>query len=467
MRARIPALLVAVVLALVMACGSDNNTATTTPAPSTPTTATTTASATTSATSTTTAASSLSGDLNVFAASSLTDAFNEIGAAFQQANPKVSVKFNYGASSALRTQIAQGAKADVFASADPANMDQTRQAGAIDGPDHIFVKNKLVMIYPVSNPGKISSIHDLAKRGIRFVLTDPAVPIGSYARQSLQKMDADPSYGAGFDKRVLVNLKSEEANVRAVVSKVQIGEADAAIVYATDVTPATAKDITSVLIPDQFNVLATYPIAVVKDAPNKAAGQAFITFVRSAAGQAILKKWNFITDKDTGVAWLPPASLPLLATSLLSRAAGYSPSFTLGGLVDKPGAFTPASLQAMSPTDVTVDYLSGSSSEHATFTGVRLYDLLMAAGPQFDRATKNDALRTYVRIDAGDGYEAIIAWGEIDPGFENKPVLVAFAEDGQPLDKDGMARLVVPGDGHGGRYVSNITAITLLRAEQP
>jgi len=241
----------------------------------------------------------LGGGIIVFAAASLTDAFNEIGQGFQQASG-VKVTFNYGASSALQTQLGQGAKADVFASADQANMDKAKQAGVIDGPDQAFVKNKLVVIFPTANPAKIQTLQDLAKPGINFVLTDPAVPIGNYARQALMKMAQDPSFGAGFDQKVLANLKSQEADVKAVVSKVQLGEADAAITYATDVTPAAAKDVQSIVIPDQFNVIATYPIAVVKGAPNGTAARAFVAYVRSSAGQAVLKKWNFITDAGTG-----------------------------------------------------------------------------------------------------------------------------------------------------------------------
>lgn len=239
------------------------------------------------------------GSLTVYAAASLTDAFNEIGQGLQRST-SVRITFSYGASSTLATQLGQGAPADLFASADQPNMDKAKQAGVIDGADQIFAKNKLVVIVPKANPAKIQTLQDLAKPGINFVLTDPSVPIGNYARQSLMKMAQDPSFGAGFDQKVLANLKSQEANVRAVVSKVQLGEADAAITYATDVTPDAAKDIQTIAIPDQFNVIATYPIAVVKGSSSRAAAQAFIAYLRSPAGQAVLKKWGFILDADTG-----------------------------------------------------------------------------------------------------------------------------------------------------------------------
>jgi molybdate transport system substrate-binding protein len=244
----------------------------------------------------------LRGDLTVFAAASLTDAFNEIGQEFQKANPGVTPKFNFAASTALRTQLEQGAKADLFASADQVQMDNAKKAGVVEGEDRLFVKNKLVAIHPGNNPANIQSHQDLARPGIKIVLTDANVPIGAYARSALQKMSADPQYGADFGQKVLANLRSEEANVRAVVTKVQLGEADAAIVYASDVTPQVSGQVKSILIPDQFNTIATYPIAVVKDAPNKAAAQAFIAFVRSRQGQEILRKHNFIVDAETGAA---------------------------------------------------------------------------------------------------------------------------------------------------------------------
>ena len=408
------------------------------------------------------AAAPVSGNLTVFAAASLTEVFTKLGDAFRQANPAISIKFNYGASSALRTQLAQGAPADVFASADQANMDGARQDGSIDGPDQLFVKNKLVVVYP-RNSTKVTSIQDLAKPGLNFVLTDPSVPIGNDARQALAKLAADPAYGAGFDQKVLANLKSNEPDVKGVVSKVQLGEADAGIVYATDAATA-ANDVTAILIPDQFNIVASYPIAAVKQAQNKAAGQAFISFVRSAAGQDLLKQAGFIVDSTTGAS---SAAVGGHRPSLLSyeQAGGYSPSVTIGGAVDAPSTDALADLQALPSQTIDVQYLAGTGPVMKTYTGVRLYDLLLAAQPQQDPAHKNDLLRDSILVTGSDGYQAVIAWGEIDPGFEDKAVLVAYADgSGQPLDaSEGMARLVVPGDQKGGRYVSNVVSITVLK----
>ena len=245
-------------------------------------------------------ATGVSGELVVFAASSLTDAFNEIGQVFTRANPQARVRFNFAASTALRTQLEQGARAGVYASADQTQMDLAKKAGVIGGEDRVFAKNKLVVIFPSDNPAGIITIADLAKPGLRLVLTDRNVPIGGYARTTLDQLSADPGLGSNFSQRVLANLRSEEANVRAVVTKVQLGEADAAIVYASDVTPAVAGAVRTLTIPDSFNTIATYPIAVVEDASNLEAARAFIQFVRSPAGQAVLKKWNFVIDADTG-----------------------------------------------------------------------------------------------------------------------------------------------------------------------
>ena len=240
------------------------------------------------------------GSVAVFAAASLTDAFTEIGALLPRTYPGLSVTFNFAASTALRTQIEQGARADVYASADEAQMSLAQRAGLIEGEPRVFAKNKLVVITPRGSAAGISQIQDLARPGVKLVLTDRNVPIGAYARTALEKMAADARFGPNFARRVLANVRSEEANVRAVVTKVQLGEADAAIVYATDVTPAVSKDLHSIAIADEFNLVAAYPIAVVEGAPNRAAARAFVDFVRSPAGQEVLKRHGFIVDRETG-----------------------------------------------------------------------------------------------------------------------------------------------------------------------
>ncbi|HKV57058.1 MAG TPA: molybdate ABC transporter substrate-binding protein [Ktedonobacteraceae bacterium] len=231
--------------------------------------------------------------LNVFAAASLTESFNEIAAAYHLAHPTVTIKPNYNGSQILEQQIANGAPADVFASADAANMTKASDAGLVDA-SQVFVKNRLVVIVPSSNPGNISTLKDLAKKGVKIDLGANTVPAGKYALQVLDNLSKSPDYGATFGSSVLANVVSREDNVKAVVQKVQLGEADAGFVYRTDVTAAVASKVTVIDIPDPYNVIAEYPIAAVKASTHASDAQAFINFVLSPAGQAILTKYHFM-----------------------------------------------------------------------------------------------------------------------------------------------------------------------------
>ncbi|HEY8369057.1 MAG TPA: molybdate ABC transporter substrate-binding protein, partial [Thermodesulfobacteriota bacterium] len=182
-------------------------------------------------------------ELTVFAAASLTEAFRDIGAAFEQANPGVRVVFNFGGSPQLRQQIEQGARADVFASANQAQMDALKSQGLLWGPDRTFARNRLVVVMPKDNPGKIRSLQDLARPGVKFLTTHRAVPVGAYTRAALEKMSQSPEFGADFASRVAANIVSEEDNVKQIVTKVQLGEVDAGVVYSSDITPAVRKDV--------------------------------------------------------------------------------------------------------------------------------------------------------------------------------------------------------------------------------
>ena len=259
-----------------------------------PTAASTAAPAATAAASsaTTGTVTAASGTLTVFAAASLTDSFTEIKATFEKANPGVTVTYNFAGSQALVTQMTQGAPADVFASADQANMDNATKGGVIAGTPQTFVKNKLVIIVPKDNRAGIMTPKDLAKPGIKFDTAQASVPVGAYTQQALDNYSKLPDYGADFKANVNKNTVSQEDNVKAIVQKVQLGEADAGIVYATDAQAAKDK-LTLIDIPDAQNVIATYPVAVVKGAKQAALGQKFIDYLLSADGQAIMQKYGF------------------------------------------------------------------------------------------------------------------------------------------------------------------------------
>jgi len=238
----------------------------------------------------------IQGELTIFTAASLTEAFKEMAAEIEQANPGTKLTFNFAGSSTLRTQLAQGARADVFASADEPNMAGAEKDGTISGEPQIFARNMLVVIVPAKNPAGIHTLQDLAKPKLKLVLTNKDVPAGNYARQALEKMSQDPTYGSDFAKRVLTNLVSEETNVKQVAAKVQLGEADAGIVYSTDVTPALRSAVRVIEIPSEFNVIAKYPIAAVKGARNEGGARAFIAYVLSPVGQAILGRHGFLVS---------------------------------------------------------------------------------------------------------------------------------------------------------------------------
>jgi molybdate transport system substrate-binding protein len=220
-------------------------------------------------------------EVTVLAAASLTDAFTELGEAFEAATPDVDLTFSFAASSALAAQIRDGAPADVFASADLDSMEQVADAGDTASAPVVFTTNRAEIIVAPGNPLRISGLGDLADPELIVVACAPEVPCGRYAQRVLDS--------AG----VSVTPKSLEENVRAVVSKVTLGEADAGIVYATDVTSA-GDAAGGVEIPADINVVAEYPIAAAKDAPEPDAAQAFVDFVLSDEGQAILASHGFV-----------------------------------------------------------------------------------------------------------------------------------------------------------------------------
>ncbi|HEY0735360.1 MAG TPA: molybdate ABC transporter substrate-binding protein [Herpetosiphonaceae bacterium] len=238
--------------------------------------------------------------LTVFAAASLTEAFGEIGQQFEKQHG-VTVAFNFAGSQQLSQQLAQGAEADVFASANLQEMENAITSGAVvSGTQQVFVRNRLVVIVPKDNPGQISQLQDLARSGLKLVFAAEQVPVGGYTQQALEKMSADPAFGADFKTNVNANVVSQEQNVKSVVTKVSLGEADAGVAYASDVTPAFDETITTVAIPDAFNQIAAYPIAPTSNPPaGKELAQLFVEFVLSREGQVILGRYNFLVDTDS------------------------------------------------------------------------------------------------------------------------------------------------------------------------
>jgi molybdate transport system substrate-binding protein len=254
-RARLAAVLAAVALALA-GCGGDEPSGGSSAAP---------------------------GELKVFAAASLTAAFTELGERFTAVSGGTEVTFNFAGSQALATQIQQGAPADVLASADTTNMDKVRD---LVGTQQPFASNLLAIVVEKGNPRGVRTLGDLASSDLKVVLAAEEVPAGRYAKQVLDR--------AG----VRVQPVSQEDNVKAVVTKVSLGEADAGIVYVTDVTAGGDK-VEGVDIPEDQNVVATYPIATVKASRAQDPAQAFVDLVLSAEGQRVLEEHGFLPPPTT------------------------------------------------------------------------------------------------------------------------------------------------------------------------
>ena len=222
-----------------------------------------------------------SGELTVFGAASLTDAFTEIGADFETRYKDTTVTFNFNSSSTLETQIEQGAPADVFASADTANTDKLIAAGVVSGAPKLFARNRLAIAVAPGNPMGISTLEDTVRSDVQLVLCAPEVPCGKYALEAYEK--------AG----VTVPQVPTGTSVKDTLAKVTLGEADAAVVYVTDVRSATG-DVDGVRIPRRVNVIAEYPIAAMKESGNLTTARAFGAYVLSKPGQATLRKYGFL-----------------------------------------------------------------------------------------------------------------------------------------------------------------------------
>lgn len=229
--------------------------------------------------------------LTVFAASSLTDAFRELEKTFEKRHPGVDVRQSFESSSTLLAQIQQGAPADVFASAAQEEMDAAVKDDLVSGEPRIFVRNREVVMVPEDNPANIMDFRDLATPGIKLVLAEDGVPAADYALEILGKSEAE--YGDDFEEDVLSNVVSREADVRASVNRVALGDADATFGYASDYTPDTRDRVKVIQIPPDLNIVASYPIATLKEAENPELARNWTNLVTSKEGQRVMEKWNF------------------------------------------------------------------------------------------------------------------------------------------------------------------------------
>ncbi len=229
--------------------------------------------------------------LTVFAASSLTDAFGELAKTFEEDNPGVEVRQSFESSTTLLAQIRQGAPADVFASAAEEEMEAAVKDGLVAGDPEVFVKNREVIMVPEANPANIRSLRDLAKPGIKLVLAQEGVPAADYAVEILGKANA--RYGRGYKEDVLSNVVSREADVRAAVGRVALGDADATLGYASDFTPDIRERVEVIEIPEELNIVATYPIAALKTSHNPELARKWVDLVVSEEGQRVLEEWGF------------------------------------------------------------------------------------------------------------------------------------------------------------------------------
>lgn len=241
--------------------------------------------------------------LTVFAAASLADAFMSLTSQYEKSNPEVKIILNFAGSQQLAHQLSQGAPADVFASANERQMQAAIGSERIEqGREQRFARNELVIVYPPGNPAGLKQIADLAQEELKLVLATPEVPAGQYALAFLDKAARDSTFGQSFRQEVLANVVSYEENVRAVLSKVQLGEADAAIVYVTDlisICERTNDTIPSacpghIPIPQRLNSRAQYLIAPVSDGQAPSGAQSFIDYVMSTEGQMILGEFGFL-----------------------------------------------------------------------------------------------------------------------------------------------------------------------------
>jgi molybdate transport system substrate-binding protein len=232
-------------------------------------------------------------ELTVFTAASLIGAFGEIGQMYKN-ETNISVVFNFDGSQALRTQLVNGAYADVFASANQKQMNAAKNDGIMNNSSIvIFTKNKLSLIVPKDNPADIGNLSDLAKPGLKIVMGTKDVPAGDYALQIIDKLGNDSAYGPDYKTKVMANVISQETNVNYVVTKVALGEADVGFAYVSDITEDLAGNMEKIDIPDEYNIIAEYPMGILLESKYPTESREFMDLVMSDEGKAVLEKCGF------------------------------------------------------------------------------------------------------------------------------------------------------------------------------
>jgi molybdate transport system substrate-binding protein len=251
-------------------------------------------------------------EITIFTAASLTGAFGEIGQMYKN-KTSISVVFNFDGSQALRTQIENGAYADVFASANKKQMNSLKNGRLMNNSSIvIFTRNKLSLIVPKANPAKIGNLLDLAKPGLKIVMGTKDVPVGDYALQIINNLGNNSSYGPDYKSKVLANIVSQETNVNYVVTKVALGEADVGFAYVSDITEDLASKVDKIDIPDEYNIIAEYPMGILLESKYTTESQEFMNQVMSDKGKAVLEKYGFAPvesqpAKSEGTATAPAA----------------------------------------------------------------------------------------------------------------------------------------------------------------
>lgn len=234
-------------------------------------------------------------EIQVFAAASLARAFT---AAQAELRPRLTLHLSFAGSQQLALQLAEGARADVFASADERCMRQVEEKGLLVARPRVFARNRLVVITPADDPGDVADLASLARPGVKVVLAAKPVPAGEYARQALEALGRRPDLGPEYAARVLANVVSEEENVGAVLAKVRLGEADAGIVYVSDVTADVRGDVRTIEIPPEANVEAQYWVGILKGGPNEAAAVPFVTWLLTPPGQRVLAAHGLLPARE-------------------------------------------------------------------------------------------------------------------------------------------------------------------------